>query len=233
VVFASSSTSDTGGHVNASTQSLLVGFLLTTVCGGLIGAWFQRVAWGRQARLELFKQAYVDGNELFAHVTNLVDRRYFRLYRWFMSIRDHDDAERIRLREASYFEAVSEWNETLRVTHNRVRMHFGERQALAFLDYADDFRPEDPTSLHYRFVRSTRLVAAAKSDDDLLMETQQELDHLNWALTAFANDATDQLVHRAISLRLLRPEIVDNEDREGLVSGPSHPGGTNQRTGSR
>lgn len=213
--------------MDANLQSLVGAFVVTTIGGGLVGAWFQRVAWARQARMELFKQAYVDGNQLFADVANLIDRRYFRLQRWFMSVRDNGEDDRVRLRESSYFEAVAEWNESLRLTHNRVRMHLGERQALRFLDYADDFRPDDPRSLHYRFVRCTRLVTSARSDAEFVPTAQMELDHLNWALTAFANDATDQLVQRAASLRLLRPEAVDEEDRGGLVSGPSHPGGTN------
>lgn len=210
--------------MDSSLQSLILGFVLTTVIGGLIGAWFQRAAWRRQARLELLKQAYLDANELFADVSNLVDTRYFRPYRWFLCVQDDDAEERIADRERRYFDVVATWNEALRIRHNRIRMHLGEDRALAFLDYADDFRQDEPRSLHYRFLKCARLVQAARRDRGLVPTALEEINRLNWALTAFANDAADEIMRRATSLQLLRSDLTGSS-RSGLVSGPQHPGG--------
>jgi hypothetical protein len=46
-------------------------------------------------------------------------------------------------------------------------------------------------------------------------------------LTAFANDAADEIMRRATSLQLLRSDLSDSP-RTGLVSGPQHPGGPQQ-----
>jgi hypothetical protein len=213
--------------VDSSLQSLILGFVLTTVVGGLIGAWFQRAAWRRQARLELLKQAYVDANDLFADVSNLVDARYFRLYRWFLCVQDNDAEETIADREQWYFDIVATWNEQLRVRHNRIRMHLGEDRALAFLDYADDFRQDEPQSLHYQFLKATRLVQAARQDRSVVPVALEEINRVNWALTAFANDAADEIMRRATSLQLLRSDLTGSL-RSGLVSGPQHPGGPRQ-----
>ena len=210
--------------MDSSLQSLFLGFLLTTVVGGLIGAWFQRAAWRRQARLELLKQAYLDANELFADVSNLVDARYFRLYRWYLCVQDDEAEDKTADRERRYFEVVARWNEELRTRHNRIRMHLGEDRALAFLDYADDFHQDEPHSLHYRFLKCTRLVQAARRDRNLVSTALEEINKLNWALTAFANDAADEIMRRATSLQLLRSDL-SSSPRTGLVSGPQHPGG--------
>lgn len=210
--------------MDSNLQSLIFGFILTTVLGGLIGAWFQRAAWRRQARLELLKQAYLAANELFADVSNLVDARYFRLYRWFLCVQDDDAEDKIGDRERSYFEVVESWNEMLRTRHNRIRMHLGEDRALAFLDYADDFHTNEPHSLHYRFLKCTGLVQAARRDRSLVSTALAEINKLNWALTAFANDAADEIMSRATSLQLLRSDL-SNSPPSGLVSGPQHPGG--------
>jgi hypothetical protein len=213
--------------MDSGLQSLIVGFVLTTVVGGVIGAWFQRAAWRRQARLELLKQAYVDVNDLFADVSNLVDARYFRLYRWFLCVQDNDAEERIADRERRYLDVVASWNEELRVRHNRIRMHLGEDRALAFLDYADDFRQDEPHSLHYRFLKPARLVQAARRDRSVVPMALEEINKLNWALTAFANDTADEIMRRATSLQLLRSDLTGSP-RSGLVSGPQHPGGPRQ-----
>jgi hypothetical protein len=177
--------------------------------------------------LELLKQAYVDVNDLFADVSNLVDARYFRLYRWFLCVQDNDAEERIADRERRYLDVVASWNEELRVRHNRIRMHLGEDRALAFLDYADDFRQDEPHSLHYRFLKPARLVQAARRDRSVVPMALEEIKKLNWALTAFANDTADEIMRRATSLQLLRSDLTGSP-RSGLVSGPQHPGGPRQ-----
>ncbi|QAY73334.1 hypothetical protein ET445_08235 [Agromyces protaetiae] len=63
-------------------QTLILTFVLTTVIGGFLGAWFQRWAWKRQVRLDQAGQSYADLNAIFEELTVLVDSRYFALFKW-------------------------------------------------------------------------------------------------------------------------------------------------------
>ncbi|HEY5786598.1 MAG TPA: hypothetical protein VIT65_17665 [Microlunatus sp.] len=211
--------------MDAEVRSLIIGFVLTTVLGGVFGAWFQRLAWRRQARLEMAKQSYIDSTALYSEATRLIDRRYYGLFRWYLSVRDRSATAVVEARELQYYQTVGVWNESLRILHNRLRMDFGEMRALAFLDYADDFKPEQPESLHYRFVRATQLVRLLFADRADLDEVTSAINELNWALTAFANDAANDLMQRSRSLSALKLASSSDEATPGLISGPQHPGG--------
>jgi hypothetical protein len=205
--------------------AVILGFILTTVLGGLLGAWFQRFAWRRQAFLEQAKQAYAEVNAVFEAATVLIDKRYYALFKWNQALAERLSGDEVQRRTDAYWMIVADWNNNLRLLHNRLRIHLGERQALAFLDYADDLDQDDPKSLHYRFLRATRLLRRAGSDPGQLELATATMHELNWALTSFANDSADELTRRAKRLRALdwsdeRPAVTPGM----LVSGPRHPG---------
>ncbi|QAY73333.1 hypothetical protein ET445_08230 [Agromyces protaetiae] len=97
------------------------------------------------------------------------------------------------------------------------------KTALAFLDYADDFDVDGASSLHYRFVRSTRLIRRATADPSVLPQATDEMHKLNWALAAFANEFTDELVARASQLRRLKFATSSSTVQGLLVAGPERP----------
>src|SRR5262249_37400338 len=123
---------------------LLFGFALTTVVGGVLTFVFQWLSWRRQVAIDLFRQRYGEGTSLLKQLASLVDRRYFRLQRLVWSIADGAPPEKIEQREKEYFGTVVEWNQKLRSIHNRLRLLVGDSVALQFLDYADDYRQDDP-----------------------------------------------------------------------------------------
>jgi hypothetical protein len=152
----------------------------------------------------------------------MVDRRYFRLQRLIWVVADRAEADKIATREREYFETVVEWNEKLRSVHNRIRLLIGEGEALQFLDYADDFRPDNPQSLHYRFVKAHRIVMRAKEDLTLAESATEGVNRLNWSVSRFAYDITTLFMRRASSLALLRaasPETAESKARQ--TSGPN------------
>lgn len=213
--------------IDTGIRTLIVGFILTTVFGGLVGSWFQRLAWRRQARLELFRQTYADTNSLFTEVVTLIDTRYYRLFKWRQAVEDSSLSSAISVRADRYYDTVAVWNESLRAIHNRLRTNFGEERALSFLSYGDDFRKDQPLSIHYRFLRCTALVKVASGSPEALQLAIEEMNHLTWTITAFANEAADELRRRSISLSLLRSDYKPLAQDPRLLSGPRHPGGEN------
>ena len=182
--------------------------------------WSQRLSWQRQVRLDLFRQRYAEGTQLLEQLSSMVDKRYFRLQRLIWSIADGSPQETISTREHEYFEAVVEWNEKLESVHNRLRLLVGESVALQFLDYADDCRPDDPQSLHYRFVKAHRAVLKAKDDLPLALSAKQEVDSLNSAVSRFAFDTTTLFMARASALALLRaPSSPTEQSKARQTSG--------------
>lgn len=199
---------------------LLAGFLLTTLLGGWLGYLVQALSWKRQAKLDLFQQRYKEGTEFLERLSVLIDRRYFGLQRLFWAIESNVEAKKLAVREREYFQTVVEWNHNLRSAHNRIRILIGENEALAFLDYGDDFRLDDPRSLHYRFVKAHRAVTAAKSDPSLVLVAERAVYQLNWALSGFLYDVTTLFTQRASSLSLLKPVSVSGTSKIGQTSGP-------------
>lgn len=210
--------------MDAGTQSLVLGFVLTTVLGGLLGAGLQRAQWNRQARLEIAKKNFSDATDLVEAVLDLTDKRYYHLYRWYGSVRDQDPDERIAERERQYFLRVHEWNESLRSHHQGLRRHLGVSHALSYLNYRDDLDPQNPTSLHYRFVLATNLVRQTTADASAADHAWSEIEKLNWHLTEFAQEASTALMRRSQSLRHLRAKDQD-DDSPALTSRPEpqHP----------
>lgn len=222
-------------HAIATDQGkIIAGFFLTTVIGSALAFLFQRLSWRRQARTELFRQRYLDGTKLLEELSNLIDRRYFRLQRLLWAIPTKGGEEIIKLREKEYFETVQEWNEKLRSIHNRIRLLVGDAEALQFLDYKDDFQQDSPKSLHYRFVRAHREVLKAKANHAHLPTAQAEANRLNWALSRFAYETTTLFMTRASSLTLLRSTSDRSEENVSRhTSGPAvlqHPGKHTEKT---
>ena len=211
---------------------LLFGFLLTTLVGGILTVLFQQYSWKRQVRLDLYRQRYRDGTDLLARVSSLIDRRYFALQRLMWSIDERASPTNIIDKEREYFAVVVEWNGNLRALHNSIRLLIGENEALAFLDYEDDKRPNAPRSLHYRFVLAHRSVMQARSDPTLAHSARHEVDLLNWTLSSFLYDVTTVFATRAGTLELLvAPEAPSATSKARQTSGPGGDVGAAQALG--
>jgi hypothetical protein len=200
---------------------VILGFVLSSLLGGLVAYLFQQLSWRRQAKLDLYGQRYRDGNEFLDRLSSRIDRRYFALKRLLWAVEEDAEPGKLAARERAYFKTVIEWNNNLRAMHNRVRLVIGEAEALAFLDYEDDYRQEDPRSLHYQFLLAHRALMQAKADRSLLDVARREADRLNWTLSSFLYDVTTLFAARANSLALLRvPDGRADESKPRYISGP-------------
>ena len=109
----------------------------------------------------------------------------------------------LKKKEIDYFKVVAEWNASLRTNRNKIRLLVGEMQANNFLDYQDDFRQNEPQSLHYRFVKAHRSAMRVKKKEMAAASAQVEVDKLNWACSDFLEGLTTDFLKRAASLQLL------------------------------
>jgi hypothetical protein len=183
---------------------LLATFVLTTVAGGLLTFVFQWMSWRRQAMIDLHRQRYTEGTKLLKDLCGLIDRRFYALQRLTWAVSDNPDDPSVKEREKEYFQTVIEWNQNLRSMHNLIRLLVGDEQATAFLDYADDYRMQDPQSLHYRFVAAHRAVLKARQDRELIAPAEELVRRVNHALSNFLYDITTLFTQRAETLALLK-----------------------------
>ena len=60
-------------------SKLLLGFLVTTVLGGILGYYFQSRAWTHQNRVRLLEAEQTAATKLFDEISRLMDQRLYRM----------------------------------------------------------------------------------------------------------------------------------------------------------
>ena len=167
--------------LNSKLVLLILAFVLTTLAGGFLSSSLQRALWQRQTRVDLFRKRYEEGTKFLDDLSRLVGKRFYQLQRFVWAMKDSVGENLLGNIEAEYFQVVADWNSSLRMNRNKIRLLIGERQANDFLNYEDDNHPENPQSLHYRFVKAHEFAIRAKHTKDLA-PAQKEVDHLKSSL---------------------------------------------------
>jgi hypothetical protein len=108
---------------------LVVGFLLTTVLGGLLGTYLQERSWRHQNEARL-QEAELRRAEAVCHaVSGLLDKRRYRMLRLFHALRGRGQeavsADGLAARLGDYDQVLYEWNDTLNVNLAMVAASFG------------------------------------------------------------------------------------------------------------
>jgi len=189
---------------------LSVGFVLTTIAGGILTYYFQKRSWTRQAHLDLYKKKYDDGTKFLDELSELIGKRLFFIQRFAWAISD-SDKERLERMEKEYFEVVKIWNINYYRNRNKIRLLVNEQTADLFLDYSDDHRLDNPNSLHYTFVMTHRNVMAAKSDISKINATLKKINKLNYSCSRFLERLTSEFAKRVEKLQLLEAkDLKDN-----------------------
>jgi peptidoglycan hydrolase-like protein with peptidoglycan-binding domain len=110
---------------------LVVGFLLTSVLGGLLGYLFQGRTWAHQHEVQQRDQERQQALKTFEEVSRLLDRRLYRMRRLYRAARIRalgtGDKGELALAQAGYHEVLFEWNDTLNRTLALVETYFGSR----------------------------------------------------------------------------------------------------------
>jgi|HubBroStandDraft_6_1064221.scaffolds.fasta_scaffold190056_1 peptidoglycan hydrolase-like protein with peptidoglycan-binding domain len=119
---------------------LVVGFVLTSVAGGALGYWFQRRAWAHQHEIQLRdekhqhevqrrEEEHQRALETFEEVSQLLDRRLYRMRRLYWAARDMaagtGDQERLATARTDYRAVLAEWNDNLNRNLALIETYFG------------------------------------------------------------------------------------------------------------
>jgi hypothetical protein len=146
---------------------LTVGFLLTTLCGGLLGFVFQR----RHARYQWLRARWEkelgEAQAVFEEVSRLLDRRLYRTRQLLWSFDREAEARDGRL--ADYRTVVTEWNDNI----NRIL-------ALLAIHFTDELRNGIDSEIGAKFVAIGRSLEQAirsesKVDTDKLEQRLNQL----------------------------------------------------------
>ena len=146
--------------MNEKVWLLILGFIMTTVLGGVFGYFLKQRSWQIETEHSLYKARYEEGVKFLDTLSEQIGKRFFLLQRYLWAI-DEGGKEKILEREMEYFTSVVEWNSAFWRNRNKIRLLVDEEQANAFLDYRDDNAGDHPTSLHYKFGSSPQSVTAA------------------------------------------------------------------------
>jgi hypothetical protein len=146
-----------------------LGFVLTTVVGGLLGTFLQSRLWQHQWGAQRTLRTTEAAQSLFEDVSRLMDRRLYRLSQlgyWT----SRPDSERREEALRSYREVVREWNDSINRNLSLLEFYFGH-----------ELRESFDSGVGREFVEAGELVEALYR---LLPETNASLRNEMGAATA-------------------------------------------------
>jgi hypothetical protein len=109
---------------------LVVGFLLTTVAGGLLGVYLQRRSWSHQYNVQLAAAAKDRAVALFDELSRLLDRRLYRMRRLYWTLRRERErplSERGAKSLEAYDAVLFEWNDNINRNLALLERSFGSQ----------------------------------------------------------------------------------------------------------
>ena len=117
---------------------LVVGFVLTTVLGGWLGAWLQRRTWDHQNEVQLRQDELRRADDVCHSVSTLLDKRLYRMRRFYFALASDPElpqrSERIQGCLKEYEAVLYEWNDSLNLNLALMGAYFGE-EARNWLDF--------------------------------------------------------------------------------------------------
>lgn len=160
---------------------LILSFLLTTVCGGILGTVWSALSSQRARKTELLSRRLDRQQELIEELAQVMGERVFRLERLFWTLEDirstsdlgDERLQRITKSSDEYYDAVFRWNLNLRRYRVRISHLTTEEIADAFCRDEAESRSDGSTTLYGRFVRAHY---AVKDLRDAAMKQQPTTD---------------------------------------------------------
>jgi hypothetical protein len=106
--------------------TIVVGFALTTVVGGLLGAWFQRRTWDHQNERTLSEADRGHATQVCRELSHLMDKRLYRMRQlnWALTAEPVDQS-RAEASMQDYRAVLYEWNDTLNRNLAAAEIQFG------------------------------------------------------------------------------------------------------------
>jgi hypothetical protein len=105
---------------------LIVGFLLSTVLGGILGYYFQNRAWRHQNNAKVLEAELQTALKVFEDVSELMDKRLYRMRLLFWRLNSaQSDQDAIEKYMELYREVLYEWNSNLNRNLALIQCYFG------------------------------------------------------------------------------------------------------------
>ncbi len=111
---------------------IIVGFLLTSVLGGLLGSWLQQRTWDHQRRTTLSDRELEMADSVCQDISKLLDKRLYRMLRLYYALRfarssGYPEAkETAQARLQDYDSLLYEWNDRLNLNLALIGAYFGQ-----------------------------------------------------------------------------------------------------------
>jgi len=108
---------------------LVLGFLLTSVAGGVLGNYFQQRTWRHQHDVQQREQERQQAIQIFEEVSKMLDQRIYRMRLMFWATRDHvreGNADQMDSALAEYRKILQIWNDNLNRCPAMITAYFGE-----------------------------------------------------------------------------------------------------------
>jgi hypothetical protein len=109
---------------------LVIGFVLTIVLGGWLGAWLQRRTWDHQNEVQLRQDELRRADDVCHSVSILLDKRLYRMRRFYFALTLDPElperSERILACLKEYDAVLYEWNDSLNLNLALMGAYFGE-----------------------------------------------------------------------------------------------------------
>jgi hypothetical protein len=219
---------------------LILGFVLTTVCGGLVNWMYARSTWKRDKEFELLKVDLAKHDELLTEFTKVIGARVFRLQRvvwlldpppgtpasettWELKKDDDqkDDDQKLKKRWEKYYTTVADWNVNYRTYAIKIRVLAGEKMADDFIvrDVVSGARKAKAGTLCGVIEETHKTVADLKNQAFLTWrvdraeheKAQLQVDHLYDAVDDFVKHLYESLRANARS-----DELVSTRSGSGI-----------------
>jgi peptidoglycan hydrolase-like protein with peptidoglycan-binding domain len=142
---------------------VVIGFVLTSIVGGFIGYYFQKITWHANRR----ESERLAAAGLFDEVSRAMDRRLYRMWLLHWALRSDDDA-RIRRAMDAYRTVLLEWNDNLNRSLALAYRYFGE----GVWTYLDRVLYEDFARLGGHLEVQLRERRGARAEPAKLLEVQ-------------------------------------------------------------
>jgi hypothetical protein len=165
---------------NSGLGLLLIGFLLTTVCGTIINNFYNRSTWEREKKFELLKRSLDRNEKLLEDISVTMGTRAIRLMRVFWALETPQSAFRtaeerkqiIGQRWEEYNKSVIDWNEHLRVYIFKINYLAGPETAQLFYISEEGSTKEERAETVYSYFQQAHY--AVKELKDIPFEPNSE-----------------------------------------------------------
>lgn len=131
---------------------ILFGFVLTTVCGGLIGTLLQQIAWFNKWEIEKAQKQIDIAERIFEEISRLMDKRLYRIDQFSIWLK-RQDAEKVQIALQSYREVLFDWNDNINRHLAMLQIYFG-----------NDLRKEFDSGVGAKFVEAGAKIESVYRD---------------------------------------------------------------------